>query len=236
MATSPKRFSRRDLYDLVWSEPMKTLAGRFGISDVALKKTCAQAAIPTPERGYWARKDAGKETVQIPLPECPIGMNEEVVVARGNDYGYPQWSEAELLGPLPAKPEFQEPLESVRERVVRTIGEVKVPRSVQTWNPQIERLFKADEQRRSKQQASSYPSVWDGPIFDTPFEQRRLRILNALSFSVAKFNAKVNISGREGRSVYFSFYGQTNPDVCCATTGCTSLRQLRRTRSSCSAS
>jgi len=55
-----ERLSRKTLYDLVWSEPMKTLSARFGISDVALKKTCARAGIPTPDRGYWAKKDAGK--------------------------------------------------------------------------------------------------------------------------------------------------------------------------------
>jgi hypothetical protein len=37
-----KRLSRKQLYELVWSEPMKILAPRFGISDVALKKTCAR--------------------------------------------------------------------------------------------------------------------------------------------------------------------------------------------------
>jgi hypothetical protein len=40
--------SRKELYDLVWSEPLKTLCSRFGISDVALKKTCARSEIPTP--------------------------------------------------------------------------------------------------------------------------------------------------------------------------------------------
>jgi hypothetical protein len=39
---------------------LKTLCSRFGISDVALKKTSARSEIPTPERGYWAKKDAGK--------------------------------------------------------------------------------------------------------------------------------------------------------------------------------
>jgi len=58
--TMAERLSRKTLYDLVWSEPMKTLSARFGISDVALKKTCARAGIPTPDRGYWAKKDAGK--------------------------------------------------------------------------------------------------------------------------------------------------------------------------------
>lgn len=42
-----ERLSRKALYDLVWSEPMKNLATRFGISDVALKNTCSRAAIPT---------------------------------------------------------------------------------------------------------------------------------------------------------------------------------------------
>ena len=53
-----ERLNRKELYDLVWSEPMKTLSARFGISDVALKKACVRVGIPTPERGYWARKDA----------------------------------------------------------------------------------------------------------------------------------------------------------------------------------
>jgi hypothetical protein len=49
-----KQLSRAELYASVWSEPMKTLSVKFGISDVALKKTCARAEIPTPDRGYWA--------------------------------------------------------------------------------------------------------------------------------------------------------------------------------------
>ena len=36
-----ERLNRKELYDLVWSEPMKTLSARFGISDVALKKVRA---------------------------------------------------------------------------------------------------------------------------------------------------------------------------------------------------
>ncbi len=53
--------SRQVLCDLVWSMPLKQLCERFGISDVALKKSCAKSDIPTPERGYWARKRSRKE-------------------------------------------------------------------------------------------------------------------------------------------------------------------------------
>ena len=208
MPTTPKRFSRKELYDLVWSEPMKTLAGRFGISDVALKKNCERAAIPTPDRGYWAKKDAGKETTQALLPDRPLGMDDEVLIGGGHWYGHGYWSEDDLLGPLPERPEFPEPIEAVRERVSRAMGEVKVPRMVESWHSQIERLFKDDERRQAKQLASSYPSLWDGPLFDSPFEHRRLRILHRLHFAVAKFNGKLSISGRDGRWVSFTFYQQ----------------------------
>ena len=49
-----KRLSRKELYELVWSEPMKILAPRFGISDVGLRKACDRAEIPTPGPGHWA--------------------------------------------------------------------------------------------------------------------------------------------------------------------------------------
>lgn len=80
--------SRQELYDLVWSEPMRNLAPRFGISDVALKKTCLRAGLPTPERGYWALKEAGKKTFQPPLPERGPGIDDMVGIANGGKYWY----------------------------------------------------------------------------------------------------------------------------------------------------
>jgi hypothetical protein len=74
-----KRLSRKQLYELVWSEPMKILAPRFGISDVALKKACARAEVPTLGLGHWAKKAARKSTSQVSLGERPPGMGDEVV-------------------------------------------------------------------------------------------------------------------------------------------------------------
>jgi hypothetical protein len=76
-----ERRSRKELYDLVWSELLMALCSRFGISDVALKKTCARSEIQTPERGYWATKDAGKLTFQVALPKRPPGMDDQVHIA-----------------------------------------------------------------------------------------------------------------------------------------------------------
>jgi hypothetical protein len=47
---------------------------------------------------------------------------------------------------------------------------------------------------------------WNNPVFDTPFERRRLRILNSLFFAVAKMNGRPSIHGREAREVHISFF------------------------------
>ncbi len=46
---------RKELYDQVWAEPMRTLAPKYGMSDVGLAKICKKLSIPRPGLGYWAR-------------------------------------------------------------------------------------------------------------------------------------------------------------------------------------
>ena len=52
---------RSQLYELVWSKPVRDLAADFSISDVALAKRCRALKIPVPPRGYWARVAAGQK-------------------------------------------------------------------------------------------------------------------------------------------------------------------------------
>lgn len=200
------RLSRKELYELVWAEPMKNLAPRFGISDVALKKACARAEVPTPDRGHWAKRAVGKSTSQVALPARPPGMDDEVLIGAGAGYWHERWTEEELLGPLPPPPEFEEPIEGVRERIAKTVGKLTVPREPRSWHPAVDRLLKEDDQRRERQRASSFPSSWDAPLFDTPFERRRLRVLNTLVLAAGMMNGKPAISDHEGRSIHFSFY------------------------------
>lgn len=200
-----ERISRKDLYDLVWSEPLVTLAARFKISDVALRKTCQKAAIPTPERGYWARKDAGQKCPVPSLPERPPAMGDEVLVAGGQYAWQRQWSREELLGPLPPPPTFDTPLEAVRAQIARSIGEVKVPREVRVWHPAIQRLLREDEARRENQKKFSYS--WDSPLFDSPAARLRLRLLNALFVAVGRCNGAAR-PDKDAKSAVLSFYRQ----------------------------
>ena len=64
MQRNEQTFTRRELYDLVWSKPILKLAEEFGLSDRGLAKICERHRIPVPPRGYWAKLAAGKPIKQ----------------------------------------------------------------------------------------------------------------------------------------------------------------------------
>ena len=78
----PLTFSRQELFDLVWSEPTRTIAKRLGISDVGLAKACRRADLLLPPRGHWAKLAAGKSVKKPPLPQRGPGMSDRIVLGR----------------------------------------------------------------------------------------------------------------------------------------------------------
>ncbi|MBB6481538.1 hypothetical protein [Spirochaeta isovalerica] len=53
-------YDREKLYKEVWESPMIEFCKIYGVSDVALSKTCKKLKVPKPPVGYWAKKAAGK--------------------------------------------------------------------------------------------------------------------------------------------------------------------------------
>ncbi|MDF0495749.1 hypothetical protein [Bradyrhizobium yuanmingense] len=58
--------SREELYEQVWARPMTKVAADYGVTSTALKKTCDRHKIPTPDRGYWAKLEHGKQVRKRP--------------------------------------------------------------------------------------------------------------------------------------------------------------------------
>lgn len=75
--------TRRELYDLVWSKPMATLAGEFGLSDVGLAKICDRHRVPRPPRGYWAKLAAGKPVRKTPFREISDHALNRIAIQSG---------------------------------------------------------------------------------------------------------------------------------------------------------
>lgn len=197
----PHRFTRQELYDLVWSAPVQAVAKTFSLSDRGLAKICTAANIPVPARGYWAKKEAGKPASKPRLPPRDLGQQDLVVIGREQ---YDRSSEdAEIFSsPIPPVPAFEPSMEVVQKRAAAMVAKAPLPiRGSRGWHSQIQRLLDADELRAKKQRESAYPSIGDGPIFSDAFEKRRLRILNALFTCLTRCGAHPHIDDKHGRTL-----------------------------------
>lgn len=188
--------TRQELYDLIWSAPAKTIAPRFGISDVALSKICEKHEIPQPPRGHWAKVAAGKPVASFPLPSRGLGIPGSIDFSRDR-WGYRRIPDnlTELdLGP---RPTFEEPVADVIAKVRKLVGKVTVPRDLSRAHHAIQSLLAEDDRRREAYLSKSYRSPYDAPFFDSPFEKRRLRFINAIALTLAKLGCRPSFSRRK---------------------------------------
>ena len=82
LANEPVVLKREELYEQVWNEPVRRIAVRLGISDVALAKACRKMRIPLPERGHWAKVAVGKKVARPKLPALKEGEAGEYRLSR----------------------------------------------------------------------------------------------------------------------------------------------------------
>ena len=61
------QFSRKELHELIWKEPISKISERLNIKDSLLRRKCKENNIPTPDSGYWSKLKFGKEVNIEPL-------------------------------------------------------------------------------------------------------------------------------------------------------------------------
>ena len=69
-------YDREELYRKVWEQPLLKVAEEYGVSAVALGKTCRKLSVPVPGRGHWAKLAHGHEGVNKP----PLAKLDKVPV------------------------------------------------------------------------------------------------------------------------------------------------------------
>ncbi|MET3352649.1 UNVERIFIED_ORG: hypothetical protein ABID33_000532 [Xanthobacter viscosus] len=67
------RLTRRELYDLVWTEQGPQAALKLGISEARLRELCRSQVIPVPTAAYWQGLSAGGAPLRTPFsPACDL--------------------------------------------------------------------------------------------------------------------------------------------------------------------
>ena len=65
------KLTRKQIYDEVWSISISGMVKKYDISYSLLYKQIKDANIPIPPKGYWTKKEFGKETVVAELKGNP---------------------------------------------------------------------------------------------------------------------------------------------------------------------
>lgn len=78
MYTESRTVTRKEIYDLVWSKPIRDVAPALNLSDVGLAKLCDRNTIPRPQQGHWVRLQHGKTINQPELQSAEDGYGEVI--------------------------------------------------------------------------------------------------------------------------------------------------------------
>ena len=84
-----EQYDREELYRKAWEQPLLKVAEDYGVSSVALGKTCRKLSVPVPGRGFWAKLAHGHQGVKKPplpkLEKVPVIFRSTVVQKKVTD-------------------------------------------------------------------------------------------------------------------------------------------------------
>lgn len=85
------KFTRQELYDLVWSQPMSEINKKYKNTDGGVRQICRKLEIPLPNAGYFALAQYGKTVMRRPLEDFSgeqtvlIELREGMVEGKENE-------------------------------------------------------------------------------------------------------------------------------------------------------
>ena len=200
MSDSTVTLTREQLYDQVWSEPLRSLAKRYGLSDVGLAKTCRRFGIPLPGRGYWAKKTAGHDVKRLSLPAWP----QHGPAGRPTINLEPHRSKPTITpGPVIDQTAFE----------ADSANQVMVSQSLRSPHPLVRSA--AVRLRASTIRNGEYLYGGREPYLDIQVTQdtlsRALRIMDALLKACERRGWKTSLGSGDDRKTYALVLGQRVP-------------------------
>lgn len=194
------RVALADLIAFAWSAPMRELAARTSLSDVGLKKLLRSYGVPAPPQGHWNRVHAGRPVPAPPAAPARGPGERPYIYVDGRFAHLPEAPLPSSAGPF-ASAKVPEDLDELRALELKAIGRPASATKITIQHPAIQALLARDEKERVK----AAESRWHTPdiLFESPFEKRRLRILNAMFLTISRRGHDA-LSDRQDRHTEFS--------------------------------
>ncbi|HEY4135522.1 MAG TPA: hypothetical protein VGO34_09925 [Alphaproteobacteria bacterium] len=125
------------------------------------------------------------------------------IIGPGNDR-WSSWNAPQNLIEIDIEPPpvFTESITQLSDRVRELVAKLSWPKTLTAPHAAIGKLLSADELRAEKQRNSPYPSFYDAPLFASPFERRRLKILNSIFTGLHKAGFQASCSGKDPKEFY----------------------------------
>lgn len=180
---------RTKLYNEVWSEPVTTVAKRYGISDNGLRKRCINLQIPLPPLGYWAKVKAG---AKVPKPKLPVlKIKEETIVLRNMKHEH----EMEFIDISDQSTEELKKLDGLdvftprsREAFARWCGKIHVPKKVDPFHPLVIEYQKEIEYRKVRDREHQFRDM---------FQFRDVALFPKVQYRPDNMVLPINVSDRQ---------------------------------------
>ncbi|MBD8621183.1 hypothetical protein IFT67_19935 [Sphingomonas sp. CFBP 13728] len=200
------RVTLEDLIGVAWSAPMRELAAQIGLSDVGLKKLLKSHGVSGPPQGHWNRVHAGRAVSKPPAaPARGPGKRPYIHV----DPRLARLPEAPLpssAGPF-ASAKVPEDLEELRAQTLKAIGRPASAAKITLPHPAIRMLLAQDEKERAKAAEVQWHTA--NVLYDSPFEKRRLRILNALFLTLNRQGHDASSDRQDHHTEFRAIIGDT---------------------------
>ena len=177
------RVALADLIAFAWSAPMRELAARTNLSDVGLKKLLRSYGVSGPPQGHWNRVHAGRPVPAPPAAPARGPGERPYIHVDGRLAHLPEAPLPSSTGPF-ASVKVPENLDELRALELKAIGRAASAAKITIQHPAIQALLARDEKERLK----GAENRWHTPdvLFESPFEKRRLRILNAVFLTLTR--------------------------------------------------
>ncbi len=157
---------------------MRELAAKVGMSDVGLKKLLTSYGVVCPPQGHWNRVHAGRPVAKPPKAPARLpGQHPALAISGALGKLLPAAPEPSAQGPF-ASSNVPENLDDLRQKELAAIGRAPSAGRLADLHPSIKAALDRDEHERQR----AIRTGWHTPKvqFGSPFEKRRLRILNAI--------------------------------------------------------